>query len=148
MLGAMRSRQGLALLVLLLFGCNNATVKHPQKTSNAIRYRLLLRNNPVSSRDASRCFAECQPASTPKQYIQCLQLCPGFEETPGETCSNTDKPPEAVCFNVRKVPAKTEPSAGMIVLAVVGEVALVVGAISVCKLSSTQCNLQNFPPPK
>ena len=142
----MRSAPGLALLVVLLFGCNNAKAKHPQMTSNAIRYRLLLRNNPVSSRDASRCFAECQPAPTPKQYIQCLQLCPGFEETPGELCSNTDKPPEAVCFNVRKVPAKTEPSPGMVVLAVVGEVALVVGAASLCSLSNTRCGL--IVPPK
>jgi hypothetical protein len=146
----MRSSQGLVLLVGLMFGCNNATVKHPQKTSNVIRYRLLLRNNPVSSRDASRCFAECQPAPTPKQYIQCLQLCTGFEETPGEVCSNTDKPPEAACFNVRKVPAKTEPSPGMVVLAVVGEVALVVGAASLCSVSSSQCGwpLPPLPPPK
>ena len=146
----MRSLQGLVLLVGVMFGCNNATVKHPQKTSNVIRYRLLLRNNPVSSRDASRCFAECQPASTPKEYIQCLQLCPGFEETPGEVCSNTDKPPEAACFDVRKVPAKTEPSPGMIVLAVVGEVALVVGAVSLCQVSNTQCSypLPPLPPPK
>jgi hypothetical protein len=126
----MRMSQGLALLVALLMGCSGGKAKHPQRMNDTIRYRLPLRDNPVSSREASRCFAECQPAPTPKQYIECLELCPGFEKTPGE------------------VPIKNEPPPGLVVLAVVGQVALVVGAVSLCNVSSTHCRIQNFPPPK
>ena len=55
-------------------------------------------------------------------------------------------PPEAACVTVHKIPAKSEPSPGMVVLAVVGEVALVVGAASLCSLSATRCGL--YAPPK
>ena len=144
----MRFSQGLALSVALLVGCNNVKAKSPQRLTDTIRYRLPLRDNPVSSREASRCFAECQPAPSPKQYIECLELCPGFEKTPGEVCEETDRPPESACFTVRKIPFKTEPPPGLVVLAVVGQVALVVGAVSLCNVSSTQCRVQNFPPPK
>lgn len=135
------------MCLVLLLGCNSSPAQHPQRSGDTIRYRLLLRNNPVSSRDASRCYSECQPAATPKQYVECLELCPGFEKTPGEYCSNTDVPPEAACLTVRKVPKKTEPSPGVVVLAVVGEVALVVGVASLCSISSNQCGMQ-MPPPK
>jgi hypothetical protein len=114
---------------------------------DVIRYRLPLRNNSVSSRDAARCFAECQPAATPRQYVECLELCPGFEKTPGAYCESTDVPPEAACFTVRKVPAKVEPPPGLVVLGVIAGVALVVGAASLCNISSTQCGLQ-MPPPR
>lgn len=146
----MRSRQGLSLLMALLLGCNHPKAKHPQTLNDTIRYRLPLRDNPISSRDASRCFAECQPAPSPKQYIECLELCPGFEKTPGEVCSDTDRPPESACFTVRKVRIKNEPPPGLIVLAIIGEVALVVGAVSLCNVSSSQCGypLPPMPPPK
>ena len=134
------------MLMAVLFGCSSTPAKHPRMTGDVIRYRLPLRNNAVSSGDASRCFAGCQPAPTPKEYVECLQKCPGFEETPGEYCSNTDVPPEAACVTVHKIPAKSEPSPGMVVLAVVGEVALVVGAASLCSLSATRCGL--YAPPK
>ena len=135
----------------LLVACSNAPAKHPKKrVGETIRYRLQLRNNPVSPHEASRCFSECQPAATPKQYVECLELCPGFEKTPGEYCGNTERPPESVCFTVTKIPAKSEPPPGLVVLAIIGEIALVVGAVSLCNVSSSQCGypLPPMPPPK
>jgi hypothetical protein len=146
----MKPRRLLAFCLVLLVGCSSTPAKHPKKRWDTIRYRLLLRNNPVSPGDASRCFSECQPAATPKQYVECLELCPGFEKTPGEYCSNTDVPPEAACLTVRKIPAKSEPPPGLVVLAVIGQMALVVGAVSLCNISSSQCGypLPPMPPPK
>jgi hypothetical protein len=46
---------------------------------------------------------------------------------------------------VRTVSAKKELPPGLVVLAIVGEVALVVGAVSLCSISSSQCGLQ-VPP--
>jgi hypothetical protein len=145
---AMLQARASALCLALLVACNSPQAQHPKRMGDTIRYRLLLRNNPVSPGDASRCFAECQPAATPKQYVECLELCPGFEKTPGEYCSNTDIPPEAACLTVRKIPAKTEPPPGLVVLAIIGEVALVVGAASLCNISNTQCGWQAVPPPR
>ena len=129
----------------LLVGCNNAPAKTPKRAGETIRYRLLLRQNPVSPADAAHCFSECQAAETPNKYVDCLSACPGFEKTPGEYCSNTDIPPEAACLTVRTVSAKKEVPPGLVVLAIVGEVALVVGAVSLCNISSSQCGLQ-VPP--
>jgi hypothetical protein len=143
----MRPRQGLSLFLVVLLGCNSVPAKHPKRQGDTIRYRLLLRENPVSPTDAAHCFAGCQSAETPNKYVDCLSACPGFETTPGEYCSNTDIPPEAACLTVRKVSAKKELPPGLVVLAVVGEVALVVGAASLCSISSTQCGWQ-MPPPK
>ncbi len=137
----------LALLLVLLVACNNVKATHPQKEGHTIRYRLLLRGNPVSSSEAAHCFVGCQSTTTPNAYVDCLSACPGFEKTPGEYCSNTDVPPEAACLTVREISAKTEPPPGLVVLAIVGEIALVVGAASLCSISSTQCGLQ-LPPPK
>jgi hypothetical protein len=146
MLVPMRPRQALTLLLLVLFGCNSGSVQHPKKEGETIRYRLLLRHNPVSPSDAAHCFVGCQSTTKPKAYIDCLSACPGFEITPGEYCSNTEVPPEAACLTVRKIPAKSEPPPGLVVLAVIGEVALVVGAVSLCNISSSQCGL--VPPPR
>jgi hypothetical protein len=143
----MQSRRVFSLLLVVFVACNNVKATHPKKEGNTIRYRLLLRNNPVSSTDAAHCFVGCQSATTPNAYVDCLSECPGFEKTPGEYCSNTDIPPEAACLTVREVSAKKEIPPGLVVLAIVGEVALVVGAASLCSISSTQCGLQ-MPAPK
>jgi hypothetical protein len=149
MLGAMRPRQVLALFVAGLMGCNSVPPKHPQLDADVIRYRLLLRNNPVSSTDAAHCFVSCQASETPNAYVDCLSTCPGFEKTPGERCASYETPPDSACLTVRKVKMKNnEPPPGMVVLAIIGEIALVVGAASLCNISSTQCRLQQFPPPK
>jgi len=138
----------LAAVVAGLMGCSSAPVKHPTFDPDVIRYRLFLRNNPVSSTDAAHCYVDCQSASSPNAYVDCLSACPGFEKTPGAHCDASETPPEAVCLNVHRVKFKNEPPPGMIVLAVIGEVALVIGAAALCNVSSSQCGLQQFPPPK
>lgn len=143
----MRPAQVVSGLLVLSVACNSVPPKQPRREGETIRYRLLLRENPVSPNDAAHCFAGCQSADTPSKYVDCLSACPGFESTPGEYCSNTDVPPEAACLTVRTISAKKEPPPGMVVLAVVGEVALIVGAASLCSISSTQCGMQ-MPPPR
>jgi hypothetical protein len=116
---------------------------------SAIRYRLKLRHNPVDPGAAFRCYGTCQDAPSPKEYVECLSACPGFEKTPGMACDSMETPPEAACLTVRKVPLSKEPEPGLVVLAVVGQVALVVGAASVCKASNSRCQTPPFgvPPP-
>jgi hypothetical protein len=134
------------VFLVLLLGCNSVPAKLPKRDGDTIRYRLLLRENPVSPTDAAHCFAACQSAETPKKYVECLSACPGFETTAGEYCSNTDIPPEAACLTVHKVSAKKELPPGLVVLVIIGEVALVVGTASLCSMSKTQCGWQ-LPPP-
>jgi hypothetical protein len=145
----MQAVRVVALGLVALMGCNNVEVKRPKRTGETIRYRLKLRENPVSPSEASRCFSACQPAPTPTKYVECLRECPGFEATPDEYCSNTDVPPVAACLTVRKIPATQEPPPGMVVLAIVGTMALVVGAASLCSLSNSNCGMfPPFPPPR
>jgi hypothetical protein len=134
-------------LIVGLVSCNSPEPKAPKRDPNTVRYRLLLRENPVSPRDASICYSECQQAATPKRYVECLATCPGFEMTPGEYCSNTEIPPVAACLTVRRIPATKEPPPGLVVLAVVGSWALVFAAASLCNVSSSQCGL-HLPPPQ
>lgn len=133
------------MLLCLLLGCNSVPAKAPKRDGNTIRYRLLLRDNPVSPGDASRCYGACQSAATPKDYVECLSACPGFETTPGEYCSRTEVPPVAACLTVRKIPAAKEVPPGLVVLAVVGQFALVVGAVALCNASSSQCGIPVVP---
>jgi hypothetical protein len=142
----MRVRQVLCVVVAALLGCNNVKVQAPKKTGETVRYRLLLRENPVSPRDAMHCFSGCQSAPTPNAYVDCLSACPGFETTPDEYCSKNEVPPVAACLTARKIPATKETPPGMVVLAIVGSMALVVGAASLCSISSSQCG--RFPPPR
>jgi hypothetical protein len=114
---------------------------------DTIRYRLLLRENPIDPGEAFRCYGACQPESTPRGYIECLAACPGFEMTPYEYCAPQEVPPVAACFTVRKIPARTEPPAGLIVLEVVGSFLLVIGAQSLCASSKSQCGYAYIPPP-
>jgi hypothetical protein len=122
-----------------MLGCNSVPPRTPKRSTNTIRYRLLIRDNPVSPTEAAHCFSACQAAATPNAYVDCLSACPGFETTPGEYCSKYDVPPAAACLTVRKVPAKEAIPPGLVVLAVIGQVALVVGAASLCALSETRC---------
>ena len=134
------------LLMLGLVSCN-APPKTPKRDGNTVRYRLLLRENPVSPQEASHCYARCQSEPTPQRYVECLSQCPGFEATPGEYCSKTDVPPTAACLTVRKIPATKEPPPGLVILAVVGSWALAITAVSLCHSSSSQCGMP-WPPPQ
>jgi hypothetical protein len=138
----------IAMGLALVIGCSKTPPRVPKRSGDTIRYRLLIRDNPVSPTDAAHCFSACQSAKTPNAYVDCLSACPGFESTPGEYCSNTEVPPEAACLTVRKIPAKSEMPPGVVVLAIIGEMALVVGATSLCSLSSSRCGLSNAMAPR
>jgi hypothetical protein len=144
----MKVERVVALCLVSLLACNSVPPAKPAKRPDTVRYRLLLRENAVDPGEASRCFFACQSAATPNAYIDCLSECPGFETTPGEYCSNTEVPPVAACLTVRKIPAKSEPPPGMVVLEVVGGFALIVATASLCAVSNTQCGFYAFPPPK
>lgn len=147
MLGRMRFGRALAGGLLILVGCNSVPPKPPKRSGDTIRYRLLLRDNPVSPRDAMHCYSGCQSARTPNEYVECLEACPGFEKTPGEYCSKSEVPPEAACLTVRKVPVKTELPPGMVVLAVIGQFALIVGMTSLC-LNNSPTHCGSLVPPR
>jgi len=134
-----RFRRVLCGCLVVLAGCNSVESKPPRRSGETVRYRLLLRDNPVSPQDAVHCYGACQSEPTPQSYVECLSKCPGFEMTLGEYCSNTEIPPAAACLTVRKIPISKEPPPGLVVLAVVGSFALAVTAVSLCSLSATQC---------
>jgi hypothetical protein len=143
-----------AHLAALLAGCLACSGSTGQSnTADALedpgvsRYRLLLRNNPVDTGAAFRCYGQCQSQQSPVGYLQCLGECPGFDVTPGVRCSDTEVPPIAACFTVRQIPKQSEPSAGWVVLAVIADVALIVTLASVCASSSSQCGYGYYPPP-
>jgi hypothetical protein len=144
----------LAPLLVVAVACGGRGVNSPSTTGTnvdpgAIRYRLKLRHNRVDPGAAFRCYGACQDAPSPKEYVECLSACPGFEKTPGMACDPMETPPESACLTVRKVPLSKEPDPGLVVLAVIGQVALVVGAASVCKASSSRCQSPplGMPPP-
>ena len=113
---------------------------------NAVRYRLRLRDNPVDAGEAFRCYGGCQVLESPKDYVQCLSKCPGFEQTAGARCDATEIPPAAACVTVRRLPADAPIPRGMIVIAVVADVALVVALTSLCASSPTACGYY-YPAP-
>jgi hypothetical protein len=117
------------------------------RESGVVRYRLELRNNHVSPRDAFRCYGGCQSAASPEAYLECLATCPGFEVTPGVRCSKEEIPPVAACLTIRKIPRQEPIPAGVVVLGTVGAFLLVVGAASLCAASSSQCGYVSMPPP-
>jgi len=137
------------LVPLSCRGQQSASFVH-RPDPNTIRYRLLLRENPIDPGEAFRCYGACQPQTTPRGYIDCLAACPGFEITPHEYCAAREVPPVAACFTVRKIPARTEPPVGLIVLEVVGSFLLVIGAQSLCASSKSQCGYGYgyLPPPR
>lgn len=143
---------GVAGLVgVLVVGCGGGQ-KHDRNASStidphAVRYRLRLRHNAVDPGKAFRCYGRCQSENTPQSYLECLSACPGFEETPGMRCDVTEVPPEAACFTVRKMAADKEIPPGLVVIAVVANIALVVALSSLCTSSPQQCGY-NFPAPR
>jgi hypothetical protein len=143
--------RAVALVLVAAVGCSGRGVNSPQTAGlhvapGSIRYRLRLRHNPVDPGAAYRCFGSCQELRSPKAYVECLTACPGFEKTPGMECAPSETPPEAACVTVRKVPKATEPDPGLVVLGVLGEMLLVVGASTVCRASASGCGAP-YPPP-
>lgn len=118
----------------------------PKRDAAVVRYRLLLRENPVSPQAAFHCYGACQEQETPAGYLGCLEECPGFDTTPGITCAGYEVPPVAACFTARKVDVSDELDPGWVVLAVIAEVAIIVSLASVCaSTSSGQCNPAGSP---
>lgn len=107
--------------------------------AGVVRYRLPLRNNPIDPGLALHCYADCQPRTTPEDYMSCLEACPGFETTSGVACGAQEVPPIAACFTARQVPPASEPEAGTVVIGVVAGFSVVVALASVCASSNTQC---------
>ena len=149
------AKAGTALLLSASLACSSSSSspssRHPEVIGNAdlVRYRLRLRHNPVDPSAAFRCYGSCQSQRSPESYLQCLTECPGFEITPGAWCGKHEVPPEAACFTARKVPNTPEVDPGVIVVAVIANVALVIGLASLCASSSSQCGYPyTLPPPR
>jgi hypothetical protein len=107
-----------------------------------------LRDNPVDSGEAFRCYGHCQDQTSPKGYLACLSQCPGFSVTPGEACDEHDVPPVAACLTVRKVPDTEQVGSDEVVLAVIGSFLLVVGLASLCATSHAQCGYYGYYAPQ
>jgi hypothetical protein len=144
------------LMAAQLGGCAGSTSGAAAPASGAgappqpglTRYRLLLRDNPVSPAQAFHCYADCQPQPAPAAYLHCLQSCPGFETTPGVACLPEELPPIAACFTAREASPVAGQDTGDVVIANIAGVVLVVALASVCaSSSSTQCSLAGLPPP-
>jgi hypothetical protein len=121
----------------------SAAIRDP----DAVRYRLILRDNSVDKGEAFRCYGACQSATTPDGYVRCLSECPGFETDPGYKCADYEVPPIAACLTARKVRSTDEITPGYVVLSVVAGVAITVALASVCSASaSSQCGYQGVFP--
>jgi hypothetical protein len=131
----------------LLIGCLHCAGATPAPVTSAAtggsaevtRYRLPLRDNPVDPGQALRCYGACQSQDTPEKYLACLAECPGFEQTPGIACAPNEVPPLAACFTARPLAAGSEPDRSSVVIAVVADVAFVVGLASVCASQTEPC---------
>jgi hypothetical protein len=153
-----RARAFTASLVAIAMACSGpassrkrASAAKAGPAGSVVRYRLLLRENPVDPAEAFRCYGHCQDAPDPKAYLACLSECPGFEVTHGATCAKYETPPETACLTARQIPASSDVPPGLVVLAVIGTFMVVVGASSLCALSSSQCGAYagpKYPPPK
>ena len=144
------------LIVTQIAGCAGSTNGAVAPSSGAgasrqpgvVRYRLPLRENPVSPAGAFHCYADCQVKTAPAEYLSCLQTCPGFETTPGVACMPEEVPPIAACFTAREANVAIEQDSGDVVIATIAGVVVVVALASVCaSSSSTQCYLGGLPPP-
>jgi hypothetical protein len=134
----------LTLALVASLGCGGgsqpAAAPGPARDAGVTRYRLLLRDNPVDPGQAFRCYGACQQQGTPEAYLQCLAECPGFEETTGVACAPNEVPPVAACFTARPVAVGSEPRKDSVVIAVIANVALVVGLASVCASQTEPCS--------
>ncbi len=135
-------------LLILTFACGGpqSTAKASQYDPNVARYRLLLRDNPVDSGEAFRCYGACQDHTTPDAYLGCLTLCPAFEATQGVACSPDEVPPIAACITARRLPDHEETNAGYKVVAIIANVALIVALGAACTASTT-CGAYYYAPP-
>lgn len=139
---------GLLALVAFSAGCagNHAAsappvaARAPSSQAEVTRFRLLLSKNPVDPGAALRCHADCQQQATPDGYLECLSACPGFEQTPGASCTADEVPPLAACFTARPAPVGSEPRAGSVVVAVIDDIPLVVGVSAVCASQTEPCS--------
>lgn len=141
-----------ALLVVVSACGEKPSARVPRRDPEVVRYRLLLRENPVDSAEAFRCYGACQEHDTPTAYVHCLEDCPGFDVTHGITCGGYEVPPVAACFTARKVSTDDEIPPGYIVLSVMASVAVIVALSSVCNSTAnpgaTNCGLgYPLPPP-
>jgi hypothetical protein len=139
---AWQGLRGLAALCLVwscASGAGGAGPTQPAGGSELVRYRLLLRDNPVDAGGAFRCYTKCQPQTTPEGYLACLEACPGYETTRGVACTPEEVPPLAVCFTARPAPAQSEPEPGSILVGTLAGVPLMVGMSAVCASSHSQC---------
>ena len=140
----------LLLMLTLSLSCGGArkgASKPPKYDPNVARYRLLLRENPIDSGEAFRCFGACQELTQPDAYLECLSKCPAFEVTKGVACAPYEVPPETACITARRLPAKQEIDAAYKVVAVIAGVALIV-ALGVPCTSSITCGAYYYAAPR
>jgi hypothetical protein len=136
-----------ALSCASLPGTDIGAPSSPGGSPGLVRYRLLLRDNPVDRGRALHCYTDCQPRTTPEEYFGCLQGCPGFETTEGVACVAEEVPPIAACFTARQVAAASEPEPGSIVVGKFAGVPVSVALASVCVSSYRQCYVASPGPP-
>ncbi len=152
---AMHRRASARALLLMLTlslslscgGARKGASKPPKYDLNVARYRLLLRENPIDSGEAFRCYGGCQEHTQPDAYLECLSKCPAFEVTKGVACAPYELPPEAACITARRLPAKQEIDPAYKVVAVVAGVALIV-ALGVPCTSLTTCGAYYYAAPR
>jgi len=81
----MRRFVSVLLVALALTGCTTTT-----------RYRVPLAQNPMRT-EALACERTCQEHEEQREYLSCLETCPGVTIVPG-TCSGPEnRGPEAIC---------------------------------------------------
>ncbi len=151
----MHRRAGARALSLLLMltlslscgGARKGASKPPKYDLNVARYRLLLRENPIDSGEAFRCYGACQDLTQRDAYLECLSKCPAFEVTKGVACAPYELPPESACITARRLPTKQEIDPAYKVVAVIAGVALIV-ALGVPCTSSTTCGAYYYGAPR
>lgn len=110
------------------------------KARGVVRYRLRIHDNPVDSAEALRCYSGCREAPTEATYLECLSKCPGFEVDAGVTCGPDEGIPLSVCIDRRPMAPRNEPTPGVIVAAVLLDIALLFSLSSLCNASASQCS--------
>lgn len=150
---ARRALSGACILLLLATGlasCSKRKSGAPKRDADVVRYRLPLRENPVSSEEAFRCYGACQPEDTPGGYLNCLRECPGFDTTHGITCADYEVPPYAACLTARKLKPEEEIPPGWVAVATIAGTIIALSLASACT-SNQNCNSWNMatiPPPQ
>ncbi len=109
------------------------------KGRGVVRYRLRIHDNPVDSAEAFRCYGVCKDAATEATYLECLGQCPGFEVAAGVTCGPDEGIPLSVCIDRRPTAPRQEPTPGLIVVAMLLDIAVLFSLSSLCNASASQC---------